>query len=197
MSARRQAHGGGGRSRPDRDAVGSSPRTGPLVDVVVGVALAGAVLMLYAPVTGYDFINFDDRDYVTENPHVRAGLSWAGFRWALTGIQASNWFPLTWLSHMLDWQLFGPNAGGHHATSVLLHAASSVFLFVGFRVMTGAVWPSAFVAALFALHPLRVESVAWIAERKDVLSVLSSRSACAATGATSRGPGSAPGSCWR
>ncbi len=145
--------------------------TGLRPDVLIGVALGVAVVLVYAPVIGFDFINFDDRDYVTENPHVTAGLSWAGLRWALTGVHASNWFPLTWLSHMLDWQLFGPNAGGHHVTSVLLHAGSSVLLFLGLRLMTGAVWPSAFVAALFALHPLRVESVAWVAERKDVLSV--------------------------
>jgi Tfp pilus assembly protein PilF len=139
---------------------------------IICLALAGTTLLLFLPLTTYDFINYDDRNYVTENAQVKAGLSWQGVIWALTTTSAANWHPLTWLSHMSDCQFFGLRPGAHHTTSVVLHMANSVLLFLCFRSMTQAVWPSAFVAALFAWHPAHVESVAWISERKDVLSTL-------------------------
>jgi len=125
---------------------------------------------LYWRVSGYDFINFDDYDYVAQNPYVQAGLTAKGTIWALTSFHGGNWHPLTWLSHMLDCQLFGSKAGMHHLTNLLIHIVNSILLFLVFGKMTGSVWRSAFVAAMFALHPLHVESVAWISERKDVLS---------------------------
>jgi len=129
-------------------------------------------LTVYWRVQGYDFVNFDDGDYVTGNPHVQGGITNANVIWALTTFHAGNWHPLTWLSHMLDYQLFSLKAGMHHLMSLLVHMVNSILLFFVFRRMTGAMWRSAFVAALFALHPLHVESVAWISERKDVLSGL-------------------------
>jgi tetratricopeptide (TPR) repeat protein len=140
--------------------------------VLIALALAGAVLAAYGPAYGSGFVNFDDDLYVTANPHVQAGLSWAGWVWAWTTTEVSNWHPLTWLSLQLDAQLYGERAWGFHLTSVLLHAANTVLLFWVLARMTGAVWRAAVVAALFGLHPLHVESVAWVAERKDVLSTL-------------------------
>ncbi len=142
----------------------------PRPEVWVEVGIFVAVLAVYAPVLWFGFVNFDDPEYVAENGWVRRGLTWGGVEWAFTSFHAANWHPLTWLSHMLDCQVFGLWAGGHHVSSVLLHAAAALLLFVALRRMTGAVWRSGMVAALFALHPLRVESVAWISERKDVLS---------------------------
>ena len=138
---------------------------------LVSVALAGAALLAYWPVWKCGFVNFDDPDYVLLNPHVREGLSWAGLAWALTSHAAANWHPLTWLSLMLDCQLHGPNPVWLHLTSLALHVANIVLLFLLLQRMTGRLWPSAVVAAFFGLHPLHVESVAWIAERKDTLSV--------------------------
>jgi len=135
---------------------------------IAGV-IALATVVVFVPVLRHGFVNYDDPEYVTENVHVRAGLSWAGVTWAFAAPHAANWHPLTWLSHMLDAQLFGLSPAGHHATSVLLHATSAALLFEVLAGMTGAPWRSAFVAAVFALHPLRVESVAWVSERKDVL----------------------------
>ena len=149
----------------------ASSRTAPAV-VAICAALAAAVLVPYAQVLGHGFINFDDDTYISENPQVLRGLTWSGARWAFTSTAEGNWHPLTWLSHMLDAQLFGTWPGGHHATSVVLHALSALLLFLALLHMSGALGPSALVAALFALHPLRVESVAWAAERKDVLSGL-------------------------
>jgi tetratricopeptide (TPR) repeat protein len=120
----------------------------------------------------YGFVNYDDDMYVTDNQAVQAGLSFKGVQWAFTQRHGGNWHPLTSLSHMLDCQLYGLWAGGHHLTNVLLHAATAVLLFLVLLRMTGRLWPAAFVAAMFALHPLRVESVVWISERKDVLSGL-------------------------
>jgi tetratricopeptide (TPR) repeat protein len=128
------------------------------------------VAATFLPAVTHDFITYDDPVYVTENAHVRDGLTWAGIRWAFGSTEASNWHPLTWLSHMADVQAFGMRPWGHHLTSVLLHAANALLLFVALRRLTGALWRSLFVAALFGLHPLHVESVAWISERKDVLS---------------------------
>jgi protein O-mannosyl-transferase len=138
--------------------------------IAIGLMLALVTLGLYAPVLGHDFIDFDDDTYVTANPMVREGWTWRGFAWAWTTGHAANWHPLTWLSHITDCSLFGLNPAGHHATSALLHAANTVLLFLLLRRMTGAVWRAAVVAALFGWHPLHVESVAWVAERKDVLS---------------------------
>ncbi len=138
--------------------------------LLTSLVLALGTLALYWPVTGYPFINFDDPDYITENPVTQAGLTWHGLIWAFNGIHVGNWHPVSWLSHMLDCQLFGLNAGGHHFVNVLFHIANTLLLFTFLRTTTGANWRSAFVAALFAWHPLHVESVAWVAERKDVLS---------------------------
>jgi Tfp pilus assembly protein PilF len=145
-------------------------RTSPDPARFIGLFLALATLLVYLPVCFHDFILFDDPTYVTDNPVVQDGISWAGIKWAFAGWHASNWHPLTWLSHMLDCQLFGLNAGAQHFVNALFHAANALLLFRLWRRLTGALWPSAVVAALFAWHPLRVESVAWISERKDVLS---------------------------
>jgi protein O-mannosyl-transferase len=118
-----------------------------------------------------DFINWDDTGYITENYHVQSGISLQNIKWAFTAVMMSNWHPLTWLSHTLDWSLYGDNPSGHHLVSLLLHIGAAIFLFLFLYKATKNVWPSVFAAALFALHPLRVESVAWVAERKDVLSM--------------------------
>ena len=133
-------------------------------------ALALGILVVYAPVRHFDFVTFDDPLYVTDNPPVESGLTAAGVAWAFTATHAANWHPLTGLSHMTDVELFGLDAGGHHVTSVVLHIVATLLLFGVLRTATGAPWASAFVAMAFAFHPLRVESVAWISERKDVLS---------------------------
>jgi len=138
--------------------------------LLLGLSLALAVAAAYGPVLGNEFTNYDDNEYLTENPRVQHGLGWETVRWAWTTGYAGNWFPLTWMSHALDWQLFGSWAGGHHATSLALHVANTLLVFGLLSGATGAVWRSALAAALFGLHPLRVESVAWAAERKDVLS---------------------------
>jgi len=137
---------------------------------IIGWLLALATLLAYLPATHDRFINFDDDDYVTQNQVVQRGLTWAGVKWAFTTWHASNWHPLTWLSHMTDCQLFHLNPGGHHFVNVLFHAANTTLLFLLLLRLTGALWPSAFIAAMFAWHPLHVESVAWVSERKDVLS---------------------------
>ena len=136
---------------------------------LVSALLVLAVLAVYLPVIGLNFLTFDDDCYVTRNLQVAGGLTWAGLRWAFTHAHCANWHPLTWLSHMLDCQLYGLNPAGHHLTNLLFHATNAVLLFLWLRSLTAAFWRSAFVAALFALHPLHVESVAWVAERKDVL----------------------------
>ncbi|MGO8763563.1 MAG: tetratricopeptide repeat protein [Limisphaerales bacterium] len=132
--------------------------------------LALATLALYWPAMRGGFINFDDPDYVTKNPHVQGGLTWEGVKWAFTTQRAATWAPLLWLSHELACQLFGLNPWGHHLINALLHAANTALVFLVFQRMTRATWRSLALAALFGWHPLRVESVAWIAERKDVLS---------------------------
>jgi tetratricopeptide (TPR) repeat protein len=132
--------------------------------------LAAVTLALYWPVTGYEFVNYDDIDFIADNPTVQAGITAGGLKYALSAEIARNWHPVTVISHMLDCQLFGLRAGWHHLTSLLLHIANSVLLFLVLKRMTAVFWRSALVAALFAWHPLHVESVAWIAERKDVLS---------------------------
>ena len=137
---------------------------------LLAVFIVLAIVAVYGPVVGFDFTNYDDADYVTNNPPVRAGLTWAGIQWAFTHSHSANWHPLTWISHMCDCSLYGLRAGGHHTTNLLLHIANSLLVFALLRELTGAVWRSGLVAGLFALHPMHVESVAWIAERKDVLS---------------------------
>lgn len=137
---------------------------------LICLALALVTLALYWPMTRHGFINLDDQQYVTQNPHVTSGLSWTNAVWAFTTGDAANWHPLTWISHQADCQMFGLNAGGHHLVNLLFHIANTLLLFLWLTQLTGAVWRSAFVAALFAWHPLHVESVAWAAERKDVLS---------------------------
>ncbi len=141
---------------------------------VVGicVALAAITFAVFGQSLTHQFINYDDSAYVFDNPVVCRGLTLKGIVWAFTGAHAANWHPLTWLSHMLDCQLYGLHPGGHHLTNVILHTATVILLFLVLRQMTGALWRSAIVAAVFAIHPLRVESVAWVAERKDVLSGL-------------------------
>ncbi len=134
--------------------------------------LAAIVWVVFGQTLHHEFINYDDKLYVYENPVVIRGLNLKGVEWAFTHTVVANWHPLTMMSHMLDCQLYGLNAGGHHLTNVLLHTASVILLFLVLRQMTGFLWRNAFVAAVFAIHPLRVESVAWVAERKDVLSGL-------------------------
>ena len=136
----------------------------------VCIVLVLAVLAVFGQTAGFEFVDYDDNIYVYENPVVAKGLTLKGAVWALTYGEIGHWHPLTWLTHMADCQVYGLWAGGHHLTNVALHAAAAVLLFLALREMTGSLWRSAFVAAVFAIHPLRVESVAWIAERKDVLS---------------------------
>ncbi len=138
--------------------------------VLAAVLLVVVTLAIFAPVISYQFINVDDNVYVVANEHLRQGLSLHNAWWALTALEAANWHPVTWLSHLMDVSLFGMNPHGHHATSLIIHVLNVLLLFFWLRSATGAVWKSAFVAAVFAVHPLALESVAWIAERKNVLS---------------------------
>jgi tetratricopeptide (TPR) repeat protein len=140
--------------------------------ILTCAALIAINLIAYASVGHLGFVDYDDGEYVTANSHVLAGLTFSSVRWALTSGYFANWHPLTWISHMLDVQLFGLNAGAHHSVNLLFHIANTLLLFAVLNRMTGAMWRSAFVAALFGVHPLHVESVAWIAERKDTLSTL-------------------------
>jgi Flp pilus assembly protein TadD len=136
----------------------------------VCLLLAVAVLAVFWPALHCNFLYYDDQDYVTRNEDVQHGLNWQSIKWALTSAHAANWHPVTWMSHIVDCQLYGVEPLGHHLTSVLLHLVNVLLLFLLLDHLTGALWASAWVAAVFALHPLRVESVVWIAERKDVLS---------------------------
>ena len=147
----------------------SASRTKPAV-ITVCLLLAIVTAALYWPMIGHDFVDYDDRQYIIENPHVSPGLTWSGVLWSFQCGYAANWHPLTWISHMVDCSLFGLNPAGHHLMNLLFHVANTVLLFLLLRQMTGSIWRSFFVAALFGWHPLRVESVAWAAERKDVLS---------------------------
>lgn len=139
---------------------------------VLCLALVTATLVFYNPAAHSGFITFDDDVYIVNNPHVRVGITWSTVKWAFTTFYAANWHPLTWLSHALDCQLFGLNPAGHHYVSLLFHAASAVLLFLLLEESTAMAWPSLLAAAIFALHPLNVESVAWASERKNVLSML-------------------------
>jgi len=138
--------------------------------IVIYLLLTAAVIITFRQVYHCDFINYDDPTYVFENTNIQSGITTQAIRWAFTTGHAANWHPMTWLSHMLDVQLFGLQPRWHHLTNLLFHIANTLLLFFVFNRMTKAPWKSAFVAALFALHPLHVESVAWVAERKDVLS---------------------------
>jgi len=138
--------------------------------LLICVVLALAILAAYEGVRKNDFVNYDDDSYVTENPQVQKGLNLETIAWAFTTIHAGYWHPLTWLSHIIDYSLFGLKPAGHHLVNVGFHIANAILLFLILKAMTGAIWPSAFVAAVFGLHPVVVESVAWIAERKNVLS---------------------------
>lgn len=138
--------------------------------ILISILLALVILAVYYQVVGFGFVSIDDPTYVTRNPNIRDGLNWSSVKWALTAARSANWHPLTWMSHALDCTLFGLRPAGHHATNLLLHIANTILLFLLLSRMTGFVWRSAFVAAIFAVHPLHVESVTWIAERKDVLS---------------------------
>ena len=152
---------------------GTTSKTGPSGQPLVRLIcllLALVTLVLYWPVRHFEFNNYDDAQYLTENPSIQNGITLPALSWAFTTGYAGNWHPLTWFSHLLDVQFFGFNAGGHHFTNLLFHIANTLLLFLLLHRWTGALWRSAFVAALFAWHPLHVESVAWVAERKDVLS---------------------------
>jgi len=138
----------------------------------VALFLAAITWLVFGQTLGHDFVNYDDNRYVYENPEITSGLTIHGIGWVFTNRHANNWHPLTSMSHMLDCQLFGLKAGGHHFVNVFLHTVAVLLLFLVLRATTGSIWRSAFVAAIFAIHPLRVESVAWISERKDVLSAV-------------------------
>jgi tetratricopeptide (TPR) repeat protein len=148
----------------------SSATTTPRWEWIIYLLLAGVTFVVYLPVKTLDFVNYDDLAYVTANSFVSNGLTWKGVVWAFQNFHSSNWHPITWISHMVDCQLYGLRPAGHHVTSALFHIANSLLVLRLLKGLTGAFWRSAFVAGLFALHPLRVESVAWVAERKDVLS---------------------------
>ena len=138
--------------------------------IAAAAILVALAVLPYLQTLGHEFVCYDDEFYVVENPHVRPGLTMPGIAWAFTTSSGGNWHPLTWVSHMLDTSVWGLRPAGHHFTNLMLHAANTLLLFLVFARMTGALWRSALVAALFAVHPLHVESVAWVAERKDVLS---------------------------
>jgi protein O-mannosyl-transferase len=167
--ARAESRGRSNTTAPPRTG---SPLTGRNLNAILCVLLAGATITLYSPVIGHSFVVLDDREYVTANPHIHDGLGWSTVKWAFTSSEAANWHPLTWLSHALDYQLFALNPAGHHFDSVLIHALNAALLFLLLAWLTKRVGPSLMVAALFALHPINVESVAWVAERKNVLSTL-------------------------
>lgn len=140
--------------------------------LVICVLLVLSTVGVYWPIHNHDFINYDDPDYVTENSHIKAGFTGETLIWAFSTFHASNWHPVTWLSHMLDYQLYGDDPAGHHLTNLFFHLCNTLLLFMVLQRMTSALWQSGLVAVLFALHPLHVQSVAWVAERKDVLSTL-------------------------
>ena len=166
----RKLHVSRGKDFQSNRAVSNEASTNNKLLLILGLALAAVTLIVYSPVGSHPFVHYDDSQYVYENAHIKEGLSWETFTWALTATDASNWHPVTWLSHAMDCQLFGLDPGGHHWMSAIIHAANAFLLFWLLWRVTGAGWRSLIVAALFALHPLNVESVAWVAERKNVLS---------------------------
>ena len=155
---------------PDEDSTVKSPSSNRSLTIFLGLALAAVTLALFWPATGYGFVVMDDDQYVYENPGVPLGLTLAGVKWAFTTVHNGYWLPLTWISFMFDYSWNGMFAGGYHLTNIILHTLNTLLLFLLLKRMTRALWPSALVAALFAWHPLRLESVAWVTERKDVLS---------------------------
>src|SRR5271170_8144632 len=163
-------------SRPGRRKTGDSVQRSQEADQwrlwALCLLLAVIIFAVYFPALRHPFVIYDDVDYVSQNRQVQQGLTLETLRWALTSMEFSNWHPLTWMSHALDCELFGLDAGGHHFTSLLLHAMDAVILFLLLSRMTGKMGRSLMVALLFGLHPLNVESVAWVAERKTVLSML-------------------------
>jgi protein O-mannosyl-transferase len=159
-----------GKRAPKRIAGDIEQAPSPGLLLVIVLSLAALNIIVYQAIRNFQFIGFDDPTYVTANPAVQAGLSWSNVLWALTSNYAPSWHPVTWLSHMVDVQVFGLDAGAHHLTNAVLHTANTLLLFGWLHRQTRALWPSVFVAAVFAVHPLHVESVAWVSERKDVLS---------------------------
>ncbi|MDQ6939016.1 MAG: tetratricopeptide repeat protein [Verrucomicrobiota bacterium] len=158
------------KSLPQEKLTASASRWPVLITAGICISLVALVWIVFGQTLGFDFANVDDSSYVLKNIAVARGLTSHGFVWAFTHFHAGNWHPFTWISHMIDCQRFGLKPRGHHFTNVLLHSATAVALFLSLREITRAVWPSAFLAAIFAIHPLRAESVVWVAERKDVLS---------------------------
>lgn len=150
------------------DALINIPRV--RVSFLICFILIVLTVLLYLPVTKYGFVNYDDVDYVIENIHVKKGLTFEGFKWAFFAFYAANWHPMTWISHMLDVQLYGLDPGKHHSVNIIFHVLNTILLYIFFNKATGKMWASLIIASLFAIHPVHVESVAWIAERKDVLS---------------------------
>ena len=140
--------------------------------VAICIFLMVATFCIYSQVQDHEFINLDDNLYITNNLNVQAGFTSKSVEWAFTTLAAGNWSPVTWFSHILDYQLYGLHAKGHHLTSLFLHIANALILFIVLSRMTGKLWQSAFVASMFAFHPLNVESIAWVSERKNVLSTL-------------------------
>jgi len=179
-------------SSPDRGIPDRQTIDRPTIDrptLVFSLLLFAAVLASYSSIIHNQFLDYDDNEYITNNAHVKAGLTWANVQWAFSTSEEANWHPLTWLSHELDSELFGLNPVGHHVVNVLLHAVNAVLLFLLLQSATGFRWRSLMVAALFALHPINVESVAWAAERKNVLSMLFFLLALYAYGRYARRPG--------
>jgi protein O-mannosyl-transferase len=162
----------GGFARGKSRSAAQRPRRHRLATLACCTLLAAGVTVVFAQTVRHQFVNYDDDKYIYQNQNIKEGVTPASIGWAFRERYEGNWTPLTWLSHMLDWQFFRDRAGGHHLTNVLLHGATSVLLLLALGRMTGRFWPSVFAAALFAVHPLRAESVAWVAERKDVLSGL-------------------------
>src|SRR6266542_2412501 len=162
------------KASPTRPAASGDSRTrnDRLIASVVCILLAGIVWIAFGQTLHHEFVNYDDGSYVYANPGIINGLTPGNIQWAFTHVHAANWHPLTTISHMLDCQLYGLQPWGHHLTNILLHAAPAILLFLALWRLTDNIWPSAFVAALFAIHPAHVESVAWVAERKDVLSAV-------------------------
>ena len=194
-SGEKRARGGSDAKRraPVREA---APRTGfsarqNLNALLVCVAIVAASFVVYGQLAHHAFIHFDDDLYIYQNPHVVSGLSWSNVAWALTEYRSNTWHPMAWISHMLDCQLFGLDAGKHHMMSVWIHTLNSVLLLLLLRRLTGSLWRSAVVAAFFAVHPMHVESVAWASERKDVLSMLFALLAIWAYSGYARRPGAA------
>src|SRR6058998_1278129 len=172
MAVRRPTANNNRRQFGDRPSELQRGVRGRSITIVTYLFLAAISLAVFGQTIRYDFVNFDDDLYVYNAPAIQTGLTVKGIALAFTSPHARNWHPLATISHMLDCQLYGLNAGGHHATNIVLHIIAVLLLFRVLRQMTGAVWKSVVVAALFALHPLHVESVAWVSERKDVLSAV-------------------------